>query len=145
MKLRLALYPNGVKGGAHGYISLKLHVLKGDLKTPSKCECKTVHIGLVDDDDEMIDPGEATVCECKSLIVQERGELELYCNNKFVRLSVAESLCSEDTLRLVVGINSFVCQCDCHKRRDYSLFGMSNFAGALFPMIQSCSDEKSRL
>ena len=54
---------------------------------------RCIYIGLVDDDDEMIDPGEATVCECRSSIVQERGELELYCNNKFVHLSVAESLC----------------------------------------------------
>lgn len=134
MKLRLTLYPNGINGGAHGYVSLKLHVLKGDMKTPSKCECKKICIGLVDDDDQLIDfdSGEATICECKSSVVQEHGELELYCNNKFVRQSIAEGLCSEDTLQFEIGIvGSFVCRCDCHKQHDYSLFGMPHF-GALF-------------
>ena len=123
MKLRLAVYPNGILSGAHTHMSLLVQNLKREEKVPAKIQCGSyvqVNVGssslLATSDCSPMCTTE-TFCECDNFdkFCQDAGTTEgLICEHKFVPHMIVERLANNDVMVMIVEMHLISCPCSCH-------------------------------
>lgn len=71
LKLRLAVYPNGIKEGARIHVSLVIECLKRDLEDPKQMECGCyIIVQVIGGNAETDDFSSSTndICQCKKIV-----------------------------------------------------------------------------
>ena len=117
LKLRLAVYPNGIKEGADSHMSLVIECLERDLKEPKEMECGNyIHV-KVTSSDYLMNTGD--FCDCKNsdeIWANAAARGWFHCEYNFMPHHKINNYCCNDTLRLQVEWkqHNFLCGCCCH-------------------------------
>ena len=123
LKLRLAVYPNGIKEGACTHVSLVIECLKRDLEDPKEMECGSyVNVQVIGGNAEMDDFSSSTndICRCKEsheIWADAATKGGFHCDYTFIpRTIISHILCPNDCLKLQVQLleNADFCDCLCH-------------------------------
>lgn len=124
MKIRLAIYPNGIQSGAHTHMSLLVQNLKRDEGIRAKLLCGSyvqVSINnsrcLKTDCSYVLSTGIFCKCDnfdkfCQDVTGTTEGIVAEY---KFALHQIAEKLCSNDILKVIVKMQQTKCLCSCHE------------------------------
>ena len=121
LKVRLAVFPNGIKSGAGTHVSVVLQNLERDLDTPTEIECGSfAQIGIESTDINR--PEQAYYCITKIFCNcgdNTRSTGELHREFKFVPHRISEKLCdSSDAVMMTVKFTTLSqgpCTCVCHR------------------------------
>ena len=125
LKLRLVVYPNGIKDGAGTHVSLVIECLERDLKEPKRMECGShVQVSVIGSDKESsYSCYSHDFCECTNsrgiwLDAVVKGGLHFV--NRFITHNIAKKL--NDTWELQTEwLTGFGCNCICHND-EYELW-----------------------
>ena len=95
LKLRLAVYPNGIKEGAGTHVSLVVECLERDLKEPKefwmKCEYVQVQAIGTSAAENISNGDDGMMCECQN-IADIAANKRLHYNYKFMSHDVAQKI-----------------------------------------------------
>ena len=125
LKLRLAVYPNGVQEGAGTHVSLIIECLESDARVPKDIECGS-YIKVVTGSNVYKNYVCEThdICECKNsretwlAAAVRRGFCRVY---QFVTQESVQTLCYNNTLELQTSWRKnrySACDCTCHEWVD---------------------------
>ena len=113
LKLRLVVYPNGIKEGAGTHVSLVVECLERDVKESVDMECGSFVKVTTSSKTYLRTCNTKDFCECTD---SHGGLLHEY---KYIEVRIAEELCCDDTLEFVVEWRGDKhCSCTCHMSVD---------------------------
>ena len=124
LKLRLAVYPNGIKAGAGTHVSLVIECLERDVKEPKDMQCGSyVEVSVIDSGVKACSYSH-DICKCKNsreIWLDAAAKGGFHCDYWFITHDFAKK--SNDTLELQTKLDwECPCDCACHQLQDKELY-----------------------
>ena len=127
LKLRLAVYPNGIKSGARTHVSLVVQCLQRDLKEPIVLPCGSYIRVDINSTFSTASYQYAFItssfCRCENsheIWVSAISKGGMYNKEKFLPHKELRNLCHNNSLTLIVSwLRCINCDCGCHESDSY--------------------------
>ena len=128
LKLRLAVYPNGIKSGARTHVSLVVHCLQRDLKEPIVLPCGSyIHVDInstFSTKSYQYSCITSNFCSCENshdIWVSAKSKGGLHYKERFLPHKELRNVCHDNSLKLIVSwLGCSNCDCGCHESDPYN-------------------------